>query len=581
MKEKDIEEESHNSFSKDVIEKYRKSTTEKISKNTENKNKNLNQNQISSIRKETTASFDKILLRKIKKEEKELKEQMQLRQRQKLLKKLDNSTTKDYIFFFFLLISSSFNYNYLFLPFIVIAMIYLMCIENLNWRQMKIKYYLEIFTIGYASYLLLFKIIIFFLIKNEDESVLVDKKDLYIDLGCCILKNLDSYLYLILNFSTEVVTIGISGYSILTSFRCRLLKPSDMNVKTITHLKLSKYILIIYCLIVTFTVFNLSYLSIFYIFCIQFILLLSSVKLSENKIKRILKRIIYILIFTIYCQIILINFLNVPSVQKGFEKEYEKKKNNYFTWKKIGININSSKEVNDILIKFSGYFFSIITLIILINTINKLNAELNKQSDNSDNENNNNNLLVKKRYGAFTKVINNIMKFLYHPVFNFEASRVLSILWTYFYRNIFSLGILVFIFISFFTPHTKRNKCLVIFILTPMLILSLFAAHISNIRGFFEDLEEKKWKEYSKYGFVKYDNTYFEYLIGHIFFIIVMFLINSVYTAELNSKDIEEKVNNKKPKKIEMQILNKINRLEESILPKEQVQPKIKEITIV
>ena len=56
-----------------------------------------------------------------------------------------------------------------------------------------------------------------------------------------------------------------------------------------------------------------------------------------------------------------------------------------------------------------------------------------------------------------------------------------------------------------------------------------------------------------------------------------MFLINSVYTAELNSKDIEEKVNNKKPKKIEMQILNKINRLEESILPKEQVQPKIKE----
>ena len=577
MKEKDIEEESHNSFSKDVIEKYRKSTTEKISKNTENKNKNLNQNQISSIRKETTASFDKILLRKIKKEEKELKEQMQLRQRQKLLKKLDNSTTKDYIFFFFLLISSSFNYNYLFLPFIVIAMIYLMCIENLNWRQMKIKYYLEIFTIGYASYLLLFKIIIFFLIKNEDESVLVDKKDLYIDLGCCILKNLDSYLYLILNFSTEVVTIGISGYSILTSFRCRLLKPSDMNVKTITHLKLSKYILIIYCLIVTFTVFNLSYLSIFYIFCIQFILLLSSVKLSENKIKRILKRIIYILIFTIYCQIILINFLNVPSVQKGFEKEYEKKKNNYFTWKKIGININSSKEVNDILIKFSGYFFSIITLIILINTINKLNAELNKQSDNSDNENNNNNLLVKKRYGAFTKVINNIMKFLYHPVFNFEASRVLSILWTYFYRNIFSLGILVFIFISFFTPHTKRNKCLVIFILTPMLILSLFAAHISNIRGFFEDLEEKKWKEYSKYGFVKYDNTYFEYLIGHIFFIIVMFLINSVYTAELNSKDIEEKVNNKKPKKIEMQILNKINRLEESILPKEQVQPKIKE----
>jgi hypothetical protein len=48
------------------------------------------------------------------------------------------------------------------------------------------------------------------------------------------------------------------------------------------------------------------------------------------------------------------------------------------------------------------------------------------------------------------------MKFLYHPVFNFEASRILSITWTYFYRNIYSLGILIFISLSFFSVHKKK-----------------------------------------------------------------------------------------------------------------------------
>ena len=526
-----------------------------------------NEKDKNTLRNDSEISFDKAILNKVQKEEKELQAQMMLKERQKILKKLSESRRKDYIVFFIILISSSFNFNYFFLPFIIIGMLYLLCLENLNWKPLRLKYFLEIFIIGYASYLLVFKIIIYLLIKNNDKTVLEKKKTLFIDLGCCILKDLDSDYYFIMNFAPELIVIAASGYGILISFKCRLLKSSDLDVKNISHLKLSKYVLIIYLLIVLFTMFNLSYLSLFYIICIQLVILLSSIKFTEAIIKKLFRIIIYALMVLISFQIIMMNFLNIPSIQESYEKKYKEnekffKVKNYFTWVQIGINIDSSEEGKDLFIKFGGYFFSIINLIVLTNTINKLNQE-NIIQDN----NNNNKILISKKQGIFTKIMNKIMSFLYHPVFNFEASRILAIIWTYFYRNIFSLGILIFIFISFFSAHTKRNKYLTIFILTPMLIISLCSVHISNIKGILEGLTHEEEMKYRRLGFGKYDNQYLEYLLGHLFFIIVMFLINSIYTYESIPKIIEEKKKEEKPKQIEMQILNNLSDLNESILP--------------
>ena len=572
MKENDKEdEESENSSSHNLINLFSK--TDSNIKNEKTQNKNIGQ--------DTETSFDKIILKKVQKEEKELKMQIQLKERQKLLKKLSSCIRKDYIVFFFILLSSSFNYNYFFLPFIVIGMMYLFCIENLNWKPLRLKYFLEIFSIGYASYLLLFKIVIFLLIKNNDELVLQTKKSLFIDLGCCTLKDLDSNSYFILNFMPEIIIIAASGYGILISFQSRLLKPSDLDTKNITHLKLSKYILILYLLIVLFTMFNLSYLSLFYVICIQFLILLISVKFTERIIKSLFKIIINVLIVLISLQIMLTNYLNIPSVQQKYQNQYNENEDefeikNYFTWTQIGIDITTSEKGKDAFIKFMGYFFSIINLIVLINTINKLKLENNSENNTSEN---NNKIQINKKNGIFTKAMNKIMKFLYHPVFNFEASRILSILWTYIYRNIYSLGILIFIFISFFSAHTKRNKFLVICILSPMLILSLCSAHISNIKGIFDGITDLERMNFSRLGFVKYDYIYLEYLLGHLFFIIVMFLINSIYTSELVPKDIEAKVKEEKPKKIEMQILKKINKLDESILPKDQKKNNINEST--
>ena len=534
------------------------------------------QNKTTYKKGESNAPFERILNNKLELEEKEKKLRMEIKQKKKLIRKVNKSIRKDYILFFFLFLSSSFNFNYLFLPYIFLGTIYLSCLGNFNMRPKKLKYLFEIFIIGYTSYLLLFKIIVYSLIKNGNEYVITDKKDLFIDLGNCILKDLDSNFYFTMNFLPEILIILSSGYGIYISFICRLLTPNDLKEKNITNFKLSKYVFIIYILMICCTMFNLSYLSLIYILCNQIILFLCSIKYKENVIKKLLKNMIYLIILLSALQIIIMNILNIPSINSELFNENQDILDNkkYIIIKQIGLNINDNEQdTKDIIINFVGYFFSIIALLILINTNNKLRNE-EKQENIEDRENgsiNNNNsdnkinkLVFKK--SIFYKIINNIIKFLYHPVFNFEVSRILSILWTYFYRNLFSFGILIFIFISFFSPHTKRNKCLVIFILSPMVLLSLSAFHISNITGNFTNLTKEDEVGYARLGLKKYDIVYLEYPIGHLFFIIVMFLINSVYTYEALQEEeneiYEEKV-------VEMQDLGSSNRLDESILSKD------------
>ena len=138
MKEND-KEESDNSSINNLIDNSTNNNIDNKNKNKEYTPFNLFNNNLTTLRTESQSSFDKAIINKIKKEENELKIQIELKERKKLLKKVIRATRKDYIFFFFLLISSSFNYNYLFLPFIAISMLYLLCIEKFNKLSMRWK----------------------------------------------------------------------------------------------------------------------------------------------------------------------------------------------------------------------------------------------------------------------------------------------------------------------------------------------------------------------------------------------------------------------------------------------------------
>ena len=540
MKENNKDDETNSS--KNLLEKISNKDTIKSDIYIELEDKNHTLTQNSSLRRDSQTSFTKALINKVQKEEEEEFLKKRMKERQKLISKVKSFSRKDYIVFFFILISCGLNYNYLFLPFVFISVLYFFAIESLSFKLMKLKYFLEIFTVGYASYLFLYKVIIYGLIKNKNESVLVNKKDYFIDLGICTLKDIDSLFYFFLNFFPEIIIIAASGYGVLISFQSRLLKETDTLSKNVNSVKLSKLILIIYLFFIAFTNFHFSYISLLYMISIQFVMLLNSFKFNDKILKKVLKFIMHILNFIIGIQIVLINYLNIPSIQKTAEEYYKQRKNvkiyGYLTWEQIGINISSS----DNLKKFGGYFFAIITLMLLKYTIDILNKELNLEPNIDVDKINiiqkNNSDIIKKVKNIFSIILSKFMLFLSHPTFNFEVTRILSIAWTYFYRNIYSFGILVFIFLSFFSVHIKKNKCLVIYLLTPMLFLSLISFHLANIKGLAEVNTIDDKLRYKRLALGKYYDPLIEYWIGHLFYIIVMFLINSIFTAELKPKNI-------------------------------------------
>ena len=572
MKENNEEDSSHSSSKKLIDVTKMKTVKSEIFIELEDKNRPFEED--SSLRRESQTSFTKALLNKVQKEEEEVFMKNLMKETQKLKSQIKSLLRKDYIVFFLILYSCGLNFNFLFLPFVSVSMIYYPAIELLSPKLMKLKYFLEIFTVGYASYLFLYKVIIYSLIKNENQSVTKDYKNYYIDLGICTLRDKDSYYYFFLNFLPELIIIAASAYGILTSFRCRLLKKTDTLSKNITSVQLTKIILIIYLFFVAFTYFHFSYLSLFYMICIQFVMLLNSLKINYKVIKKILKFLLHFLNLIICLQIILMNYLNIFTIQKSAQDYYNNNTNRngfakYFTWKQIGINIDKSKKFEDEFIKLGGYFFAIIILMLSKSTINNLNSELNLEPNININFTNK----IKKDSSAFKKlknilsiILTKIMLFLSHPTFNFETTRVLSITWTYYYINIYSLGILIFVFLSFFSVHIKKNKCLVIYILNPMLFLSLCSFHISNINGLFEyfsddvDENDKVTMKYMRLGVGKYEFPLLEYWIGHLFYVIVMFLINSICTAELKPKNIgsikriEINEENKDEKKVEEQL---------------------------
>ena len=396
MKENNKEEEY--SSSKNLLDKITEKDTIKSDIFIELEDKTPETYQDQKIRRETQSSFTKALLNKVHREEEEEFIKQKMKETQRLLNQIKSLSRKDYVVFFFILLACGLNSNYLFLPFVLISIIYYFAIENLSFKALKLKYFLEIFSVGYASYIFIYKVIIYSLIQNDNQSV-IDNSCFYIDFGVCILKdyienkeniknkeNIEFSNNFFLTFAPELIIIAVSGYGILISFRSRLLKKTDTPSTNISAVKLSKYILFIYLIIVSFTNLNLSYLSLFYILCFQLVMLFNSLKFQDNSIKKLLKFIMHFLIFIIGIQIILINILNIYSFQKSSEDYYDKLKEKddirqYFTWQQIGVNNRIYKNNLDELHKLGAYCFAIITIMVLKNIINILNKEIDLEPE--------------------------------------------------------------------------------------------------------------------------------------------------------------------------------------------------------
>ena len=505
------------------------------------------------------------------------------------------SFTKDYVVLFVLFISSSFNFSFLYLPFIFETIIYLIYLESISDFGIKIKYFLQIFNFIFSTILLVIKII-FLSYKNGKSSVVQNNKDLFLNLGLCYLHDMDSSYYFTMSFFTEIIILLVNLFTIISKkFLGSPKNYHNHNIffKTERNWKLRTLIFLAYISILGHSIYNISFLTLFYILLIQIIFFINSLNFDNKNIKMLFKLSVYFMIILLYLQIILINILNIPKYQNKIQILDEKGDIKYYSkWTKIGFRVYNPSKIN-IFEERVGYFFVVLSFIVLVYISNVL-------SDNNSNDgkyhainqdefintikpisNTNNNIKNKENEDIhykrkITDIINkkNIEKgvkkiktfnekiFYYftqlsnNPLLMFQISRIISIYWIYIYRNFLSINVFIYLFFSFLYVNDKCNKYLSIMLLTPTLIISLAAYHLSNIDGYFEnsekfgDIEKVKYLHFAL-GKLKYPKL--EFLLGHLYFINTMFLVFGLIYKESKNKNknsIKENILNPQKKQL-------------------------------
>ena len=479
---------------------------------------------------------------------------------------------KDYLLFFSLMISSSMNFNYLYFPLILIGTILNFLIGKNTPIIKKIKFIFELISFIYSILLLTFKIVCLVLIKN-DNDIIMEHQNLFFDLGICYLREENTSFYLIMTFLGEAIVILFSLCGFLISILCKNFKrENDISSMKNPFWNNRNLIFLNYFFILSFAVFNVSYSTLFYMCLIQMLFFLSSIKANDEVLGKILKFILFLFKICIFAQIILINVLNVKTLQENvlYDKEIKDKDGNlkiYSIFTQIGINYAYNEQLKFVWKEWIGYLAAILSLISLTYSINNMNAKeaglLKKKStislhniknlikdDKKKGKNPDNDLIeVKKKdpkdISCFKKTFDLIINFLTSSVLIIQFCRVMSIFYIYLYPNFYSIGIFIPLFFSSYFIDIKKNKNLTTYLLAPTVMLTSLFYHVSNINGLFENFSDERRKKFLNFALGKYEYSFLEYYAHNLFFIFVMFLIYSFY----NSEEVKEEKKKMKDKK--------------------------------
>ena len=497
-------------------------------------------------------------------------DELEIKEKEKKRREIRNSYCyyiKDYIFFFSLMISSSMNFNYLYFPLTLIGVIHYYFSQNkkilglpengVHQKHLKLGY----LSLTYSLFLLIFKIICLYLVKN-DNTFIFENKDIFLDLGICYLRDINSNFYFIMTFLGESIVILLSLISIIMNCSCNTFRlENDSSLKK-SNFWTSRYLVIFnYLFVLTFAVFNTSFLTLFYILSLQILFFLCSIKVNEQKLEKFTKIIFIILNICILIQIVFINIFNVPRMQVNilydkYIKDQDGYLKTYSIFTEIGINYSYNNKLSIVWKEWVGYLFGVLSLVTLTFSINKLKAnELNLplekdiiKEENGENINSDEEIIpLEKKSSKENKNIHKepgrFYKFITSPIFILQLCRVISIFYIYFYPNFFSIGILVTFSFSSLYLDVNKNKNLTVYLLTPMVIFTIMLYHISNINGLFEDLNDEEKRKYLNFALGKYEYSYLEYFGHNLFYIFIMFLI---YSFGDSPKKEKEKIINEK-----------------------------------
>ena len=456
---------------------------------------------------------------------------------------------KDFLIMLSLLFCSSFNFNYLYLPLILIGFLYMKFILKNTMEQRRKKSTFETIIFIYSFLLLVFKIIIIILVHRKNKFIIKHTKT-FLDLGI-------SYLFneKIFNIIKTLIGESIILFSCICSFLIRKLftfnnedlakiKNPDINM---FHKKLEKYIFISFYIIIGFATFNKSVLTFLYISPFYFALLYFSLNTNKNAYF-IFQSVLYCIRFILLLHILILNISNIYSIAgKYFDPENKNRKNNYLikNWQKIGFYFAyyDDGDYTALFEDLTGYFLGCLSLV----SLSFISKDIYIQNYKSDVDDEDENPFFEKEKNFIVVFFINFKNFISKPNFILHLVRIMAITWIYFFRNFFSIGIFLWIFISFLYIDIINIRFFSTIILIPSTMASLGCIHISRIlNSYFSDLKEKSKTKYLHFALGDYSNDYIRFYLSNIFFSFIIFFI---YSLNTNSYLEEKKDENKNIKK--------------------------------
>ena len=455
---------------------------------------------------------------------------------------------KDHLMMVFLLLSSSMNFSILYIPLIIIGIIYISLLLNNNNDTKRIKLKIEIGCLIYCIILIIFKFVIFGIIENGNLDS--EKHEYKLNNFGIRYKDKDKRVFdVIITFFGEGVLLIICIYSIFISLLYKKINMENKDPKISKGRLFSiikALIYICYILLLGFAAYNTSYITYSYIFLYQIILIIITFKNNFPVIFFVFKHIRLFLLTFLPIQLLLINIFNIYYIQQKFlkqniipeEAEDSKIIKVYSFFTIIGINYSFYHSLLQFFKGCISYGFCVFIIVLLssckkifddykniINPKNKKDLyELTEIKNDINDEVN------KNSEGENKKILNKVnyffIYFFTHSEIIIHLIRFLSIIWIYKLHNFYSIGIFLFLFFSFIFNDIENNMYTIVLLSIPITIISFSCLHISNIDGYFEDLNDNQKEKYSLFGLEKDEENLKYFLIG-LYYLFTILLLNS------------------------------------------------------
>ena len=429
---------------------------------------------------------------------------------------------KDLLMFIFLLLSSSVNFSILYIPLIIIGMSYIFLLLEYNNGMNLIKRKLEIISLIYSLLLLAFKSVFIGMIQNENINY-DDYESILNNLGIKFQKDKERGLEILFSFIGEIIVIIISVISIIISCIYKEIDYKKNNISTLDtfNKKIKTIIYLGYVTILINSIYNKSFLTLVYLISYQFLLIIHLLKVKSYNIFKI-ATFIYLCFFAL--QLLLINIFNIYYIQEKLLKvNFIPDEKYYSVFTMIGINYSYYHSLLNFIYEWISYVGCVLT-IALFTICQRLFKEKETNKRNNNIENNGEKKEEEK------KIKNNIYNFITSPNFILFFFRLISLLWIYILRHFFSLGIFTFLFFSFLSDDINIIYYLIIFLLTPIEILTISFLHVSNINGISESLNDDKTKMSILKDFAyEKDETNIKYILVGIYYCFIIGFFNSYY----------------------------------------------------